>query len=282
MGMSKQIETVTRYVGSCQICEGEFKLTTDHVMVHHGYKRPGHGFIVGDCMAVGAPAYEQSCEVLKAYTAGIRKTLEDKRSYQAKLLAHEVKVIPRATWPNGRGFNARPVWVDTHEGEPEFARAYESAKYQVEADIRNYEREVARCEARIAAWKLLPVRTVEEVAREAKAAQDARKAVRDAAKAKRQAEAKARADKAADLKARREAIAAEFKAGFEKLAAGEITPEVKAAAYKLAEKVSLRKHSSWLYCRDLGCDDALILLGLATRETVNGHPWIKYNYPLYG
>lgn len=44
--------TVTRYVGKCPICEGDFKLTTDAIhgnfgdgqkMVHHGYQRPGDG-----------------------------------------------------------------------------------------------------------------------------------------------------------------------------------------------------------------------------------------------
>lgn len=281
--MTNTNDTVTRYVGHCQICEGEFKLTADtHVMVHHGYKRPGHGFIVGDCMAVHEPAYEQSCEVLKAYTKGIKAGLENLRTHLAKLIAGEVKMIPRQTWPDGRGFNARPVWVDTHEGEPEFARAYESDKYKTEADIRHYEREVARCEARIAAWKLLPVRTVEEQAREEQAVRDAAKAVRDAAKAKRQDEARARQEKADALKAKRDAILADFRAGFEKLAAGEITPEAKSAAFKLAEKVALKKHSSWLWCRDLKCDEALIKLGLAEVTKVGDHNYTRYIYPLYG
>ena len=67
--------TVTRYVGKCPICEGDFKLTTDAIhgnfgdgqkMVHHGYQRPGDGSgIIGDCYAVGRPAYEESCDVTR-------------------------------------------------------------------------------------------------------------------------------------------------------------------------------------------------------------------------
>ena len=54
-------ETVTRYVGNCQICERDQKLTVDMKMVHHGYLRPGDGEIHGDCPCVGAEPYEVSC-----------------------------------------------------------------------------------------------------------------------------------------------------------------------------------------------------------------------------
>lgn len=46
-------DLTTRYIGNCQICEGEQKLH-DGRMVHHGYKRPGDGQIDGDCPGVHA------------------------------------------------------------------------------------------------------------------------------------------------------------------------------------------------------------------------------------
>src|SRR5271157_5749029 len=63
--------SVTRYIGNCQICEGDQKLH-DGLMVHHGYRRPGTGYIVGDCPGVGEVPYEVSCELRKAYLAALQ------------------------------------------------------------------------------------------------------------------------------------------------------------------------------------------------------------------
>ncbi len=44
----------------CQCCEGRFA-TRHNQLGHHGYKRPGIGYILGDCMGVGYapyPAYD--------------------------------------------------------------------------------------------------------------------------------------------------------------------------------------------------------------------------------
>jgi hypothetical protein len=41
----------------CQVCERVQALTKDGVLVHHGYERPGHGWIVGDCFGVGHKPY---------------------------------------------------------------------------------------------------------------------------------------------------------------------------------------------------------------------------------
>ena len=51
---------VTRYLGNCQVCEGDQKLHHGR-MVHHGYKRPGDGFIV--CPGVHQVPYEVSCDL---------------------------------------------------------------------------------------------------------------------------------------------------------------------------------------------------------------------------
>src|SRR5262245_23090079 len=69
---------VTRYVGFCPICEGDFKLVpkagrisgdkvSEHALVHHGYRRPGTGSIHVDCFAVGWLPYELSKEVCERW-----------------------------------------------------------------------------------------------------------------------------------------------------------------------------------------------------------------------
>lgn len=55
-------------VGSCAICQRLQKLERKRTksglptMVHHGYRRPGVGYILGDCFGVGYPPYELSAE----------------------------------------------------------------------------------------------------------------------------------------------------------------------------------------------------------------------------
>lgn len=58
-------ETSTRYVGWCPICERDIKVRTG--LVHHGYERPGVGFIIGDCPGVGNPPYETSTHACDFY-----------------------------------------------------------------------------------------------------------------------------------------------------------------------------------------------------------------------
>jgi len=36
-------------------------------LVHHGYLRPGHGNIVGDCPGVGLRPYEETCDDIRAW-----------------------------------------------------------------------------------------------------------------------------------------------------------------------------------------------------------------------
>ena len=62
----------TRYIGNCQICEGDQKLHVGR-MVHHGYQRPGDGAIRGDCPGVGQVPYEVSCDLVKSYKGNVAK-----------------------------------------------------------------------------------------------------------------------------------------------------------------------------------------------------------------
>ena len=65
-GVALSMETATRLLGTCPVCEGTFK-TREGRMVHHGYERPGDGMIHGDCFAVNRLAYELSCDATKEF-----------------------------------------------------------------------------------------------------------------------------------------------------------------------------------------------------------------------
>jgi hypothetical protein len=79
---------VTRLVGTCPVCERHQKVTAHGAMVHHGFKRPGWGAIVGDCFGVGYPAYELSpkgCEEYRDVLVTWRRSAEEQiRRYEAR------------------------------------------------------------------------------------------------------------------------------------------------------------------------------------------------------
>ena len=103
---------VTRYVGICQICESEHKLTTDafpslgifgeaHKVVHHGYRRPGHGSIEGDCAGVGEVPFEVSCEATRRYRGSVAAGRALQVLRLAALRDGEVTELVVRSWQRG-------------------------------------------------------------------------------------------------------------------------------------------------------------------------------------
>jgi len=103
-------ETVTRYVGNCQICEHDQKLTVDMKMVHHGYRRPGHGTIEGDCPCVGADPYEVSCDRIKSYVKGLREALRVTNARRAEIAEGKVTYFEAR---NYHGWGQSKRWFTT-------------------------------------------------------------------------------------------------------------------------------------------------------------------------
>ena len=175
--------TVTRYVGVCQICEAEHKLTTDafpslgifgeaYKVVHHGYRRPGHGSIEGDCDGVGEVPFEISCEATKRYLAQTIMGREHALRRLASLRDGEVTELHVRSWQ--RGARAEVVRV----GDSMWPRELASKIREVEYEIGQAEQEIARLDAMVARWAPLPLRTVDEFEgpkRDAKAAAKAKR-----------------------------------------------------------------------------------------------------------
>lgn len=46
------------FIGTCQCCFGEFKVNDLRMIVLHGYQRPGHGYIIGNCRGVDYAPFE--------------------------------------------------------------------------------------------------------------------------------------------------------------------------------------------------------------------------------
>lgn len=271
--------TVTRYLGCCQICEAEQKLTADRKMVHHGYQRPGHGSIVGDCYGVGELPYELSRDLLPTYQVGLENALRGKREYQARL---ESGAVLELTVEKFRSSNRRhEMTTITMADDPiAFRYALDSKKSEVRYAIQALEREVSRVQKRHDEWPgVRPVRTIEERAAEEKAAKEARAAERAAARATRDAKKAATKAKQDALAARRAFIVKDLRERFEALANVEFgvmsVAERQRQARKLAEKLKAKKYA-WLWWHELGCDDALVALGLA--ERMQGTTRVRYTF----
>ena len=268
-------ETATRFVGCCQICEGEQKLTTSHGMVHHGYKRPGDGEIHGDCPGVHAVPYEVSCDLIKTYLASVQSQLA---TLEARLVALKAGEVTHLTETKSRGAWHHPVSVERAVGVTDlytWLSAVDSLRWNLEGRISQCKHEIARCTRRIAAWEPKAIRTVEEMVDRDNAAKAARKAERDAAKAAREAKKAATKAKQEALQAKRTALRAEFKAQLEALAATPESTERNAAANKIMAKI---EKQTWMYFDEVQAEVACLTLGLATRETTNGHSHTIYHF----
>lgn len=272
--------TSTRYIGNCQICEGDQKLHNGR-MVHHGYQRPGHGTIVGDCPGVGGVPYEVSCDLVKSYKRGVKIQLLILKDRLADLKEGRVSYLTQVERHGSWGTIGQNVVIEFIAGVTEpyrWQRALESATWGVESNVRHCEREIERCERRIAAWKPLPIRTVEEEQVKADGEKAARKAVRDAARAARAAKYAASKAKQEALEAKRAAIRKDFEDKFRALAAGSETLAYRQfEARKLLAELAKKKYR-WTSKWELHCEEAFIALELAKQDGVAGHgrPYLRW------
>lgn len=174
--MSKEV--ATRFIGTCPVCEGEFKLTeAPHELVLHGYKRPGDGQAHGRCFGFKEAPYELSavgCERFRAWCAERCGRAEERLR---ALRAGEVKEF----WFRSLSSSAvTPVTIP----DIRFPKALVSAEMDAERDITHFGYEIRRMERLIAAWKPSEVKTVEEetarLAKESAERKGARQAERKA------------------------------------------------------------------------------------------------------
>ena len=143
----------------------------------------------------------------------------------------------------------------------------------MESRIRQTEETIARFAARIAAWRPLPVRTVEEEVRKEEAARADRKAAKDAARAARAAKKAATAAKQAALAARRQAVVDGLVAELRALADLPASYDRDAAAREVWADVTRSKKSPGLWVHDLlkpGAEAPTLALGLTRRDPETG------------
>jgi hypothetical protein len=172
----------TRYIGWCPVCQRDIKVRS-RMLVHHGYQRPGVGYIVGDCPGVGYEPFELGTEAADAYRANyVRPNID--------ALERNLRVLESPEGPpwlhfERYDFDARRIAYT--RGRPELIKLtraeaeelagrvpyYDREKYswdrrlriaiaQVESQLDFWGKELARIEGLIAAWQPMPLRTAEE------------------------------------------------------------------------------------------------------------------------
>lgn len=67
-------------LAECQICERKMAVVGEGVLGHHGYQRPGCGFIVGDCYGVNHQPYPKT-DALEKWLSFLNSREEIEKNY---------------------------------------------------------------------------------------------------------------------------------------------------------------------------------------------------------
>jgi hypothetical protein len=183
-----------RHVGECQICEGRFKIHDGRVVLH-GYKRPGDGYIHGECFGRNEEPYERSCALIPGWLGTIRARVVELKNFLARLRKGAVESI----WVDRRG---KPFELTRANADPPYTwdSALERKIWDVERELKFFASEVVRLQRRIDTWRLRPLEEVDErgltAAERAERAQRAgeRQAAKGAKDEKKNALARARGE----------------------------------------------------------------------------------------
>lgn len=266
---------VTRYIGKCPVCEGDYRLHKQ-LMVHHGYQRPGDGMIHGDCPGVGWPPYEISAEGTENYLQGVLSRIRNLGSALDRLQSGEVQEFRVLTNEYAvRRKHEAPNWKTLTPADGyEFKQVLKTRIYQTENELRYATQDGERCERLIQNWRPMPVRTLEE----AQAVQDAGRAERAA---EREAARQVRLDKERAKKAKqgaREQRERDFIARWREALLEEADKPVHAgtragavALWKKMNREAKKEVSSsgrflMKFVQQMGIDAQLIDLGLARMD----------------
>lgn len=152
--------------GTCPCCFGDYVVTTAHLaryrhvttkMVHHGYERPGDGYIHGDCHGVGFEPFEISCEGTKSWLNQLRGILNYRREALRQLdLCDEIIVEYKVRRGWGGKVQLERKTIKRSEDAHGFKTAVENKRFELERDIEKITRDIGEYEKRIAEWKPQP------------------------------------------------------------------------------------------------------------------------------
>lgn len=157
----KKVKPRTRAnTGTCSCCFRNIKLSpkaregkdkTLPGMVLHGYERPGHGYVEGNCFGQDWPPFELSPEGTVNYRNHLKKLLEDAEEHLSKLKSGKVTSFTTLV-------NKQLKVYEKDETEPrEWEKMLKDRIYKSETTVKQLKDDVGRLTKAINAWKLMPL-----------------------------------------------------------------------------------------------------------------------------
>jgi hypothetical protein len=296
MPESKKPVLVTRYLGNCQICEGDFKTTEEGKVALHGYKRPGDGHVHGHCPGEGHLAYEKSANLIPLFVKGLRRDEERAEETLGQIDRGEIESFTKPAWLAGLPHRSFKDVKKSEVPGDVWRRELSAYRGRVDSDRRHARLQREHFEQRLKNWTLRPLREIDELGRtaEQRAAQEERKGTLLAARKVRKDKARELLQKRGDkLIRRKEALDGAGKLFREAAAKGdrdgalavvkELTKKKNRTLFDLdyTTKDALPKLKrmgvfpedfpapSYDWQLDLNANDALVELGLAKKSAVS-------------
>jgi hypothetical protein len=132
--------------GECQICQRRHILDSRGNLVLHGYQRPGHGYIVGDCFGVGHPPWEVSSDALATWIEQLKA--------QSGQLAQEADRTTKLTTINvNRGSERNPKIVTLTKDSPSFVGEIEKRVRALKQQSKWLADDATTATRRLKTWK---------------------------------------------------------------------------------------------------------------------------------
>lgn len=214
--------TVLRHLGFCPVCQRDIKIRGNR-LVHHGYERPGEGYIVGDCFAVDMPPHELSSETAVAYQRSVVTPAVQKAEREVETLKLDPEWMLFERWePKAQGASGRSGYVTVQLTRSEVS-AYDwnqkltGLRYKAQRYLDDMLTEQRRVQTLIDTWQPQPLREVEEEERREEQSRAERKAIVDAKRAAEAAKKAAYSAAAEARDAKRHALLQAFDAEFDAL-----------------------------------------------------------------
>jgi hypothetical protein len=165
LGLTKHLKAAERpripvggqTIGTCAICMRQ-QVVRGGRMVLHGYQRPGHGYVIGNCFGVDHQPYETSAEACEAYIPVLKHHREQYQQRLADLNAGKINEF-RQTKRNYR--TGRDETVLIQKGDPDFDQVLKAHIKQCGEQIGYINLDLQTMQERIDNWKPGTLRRVE-------------------------------------------------------------------------------------------------------------------------
>jgi hypothetical protein len=120
---------------TCQACFNA-QAVQHGTLVHHGYRRPGWGYIVGDCAGVHDLPFEVSCDLTRKYLTGVEERAAQTLTFLRKARAGKLdKVMIRVKVSNKNG-DLKYDYPEIGPDDPRFAKGVADAIERAEYVLR--------------------------------------------------------------------------------------------------------------------------------------------------